>query len=156
LPTQKNKYITHYSGACCQNYVGYSKLSQWKLAVNQALNRFKQYNNYKIHLKNTYVCQGPDYKYVCVCVCLGSGPATAFLKQSGVHMDSKGFIPVNKVHSFCMLLYLLYISYYSTCYNTLSSVTKLLPSCANLPILISTVSVINCCFSAMMTLRIAC
>lgn len=47
--------------------------------------------------------------YVCVClcvcvcfciyVCLGSGPATAFLKQSGIHMDSKGFIPVNKVQS---------------------------------------------------------
>ncbi|XP_028851725.1 apoptosis-inducing factor 3 isoform X2 [Denticeps clupeoides] len=26
----------------------------------------------------------------------GSGPATSFLKQSGVHMDSKGFITVNK------------------------------------------------------------
>lgn len=38
---------------------------------------------------------------ISVCVCLGSGPATAFLKQSGVHMDSKGFIPVNKVQSFC-------------------------------------------------------
>ncbi|XP_062398650.1 apoptosis-inducing factor 3 isoform X1 [Sardina pilchardus] len=32
---------------------------------------------------------------VCV-IGAGSGPATAFLKQSGVHMDSKGFIPVNK------------------------------------------------------------
>ncbi|KAK1792001.1 hypothetical protein P4O66_001785 [Electrophorus voltai] len=27
----------------------------------------------------------------------GSSPATAFLKQSGVHMDSKGFITVNKM-----------------------------------------------------------
>lgn len=27
----------------------------------------------------------------------GSGPATGFLKQSGVHVDSKGFVPVNKV-----------------------------------------------------------
>uniref|UniRef100_A0A9J7Y5D8 AIF family member 3 n=1 Tax=Cyprinus carpio carpio TaxID=630221 RepID=A0A9J7Y5D8_CYPCA len=32
---------------------------------------------------------------VCV-IGIGSSPATAFLKQSGVHMDSKGFIPVNK------------------------------------------------------------
>ncbi|XP_056602552.1 apoptosis-inducing factor 3 isoform X1 [Triplophysa dalaica] len=32
---------------------------------------------------------------VCV-IGIGSGPATAFLKQSGIHMDSKGFIPVNK------------------------------------------------------------
>lgn len=27
----------------------------------------------------------------------GSVPATGFLKQSGIHMDSKGFITVNKV-----------------------------------------------------------
>lgn len=27
----------------------------------------------------------------------GSIPATGFLKQSGIHMDSKGFITVNKV-----------------------------------------------------------
>ncbi|XP_046904445.1 apoptosis-inducing factor 3 isoform X1 [Hypomesus transpacificus] len=33
---------------------------------------------------------------VCV-IGTGSGPATAFLKQSGVHMDSKGFITVNKM-----------------------------------------------------------
>ncbi|KAM6965242.1 apoptosis-inducing factor 3 [Aplochiton taeniatus] len=33
---------------------------------------------------------------VCV-IGTGSGPATSFLKQSGVHMDSKGFIPVNKM-----------------------------------------------------------
>uniref|UniRef100_A0A8C7DGM9 AIF family member 3 n=1 Tax=Oncorhynchus kisutch TaxID=8019 RepID=A0A8C7DGM9_ONCKI len=32
---------------------------------------------------------------VCV-IGTGSGPATGFLKQSGVHMDSKGFVPVNK------------------------------------------------------------
>ncbi|TRY87461.1 hypothetical protein DNTS_035291 [Danionella cerebrum] len=32
---------------------------------------------------------------VCV-IGIGSVPATAFLKQSGVHMDSRGFIPVNK------------------------------------------------------------
>lgn len=31
------------------------------------------------------------------CNLTGSAPATAFLKQSGVHIDSKGFIPVNKV-----------------------------------------------------------
>lgn len=29
--------------------------------------------------------------------CAGSVPATGFLKQSGLHMDSKGFITVNKV-----------------------------------------------------------
>ncbi|XP_036454353.1 apoptosis-inducing factor 3 isoform X2 [Colossoma macropomum] len=33
---------------------------------------------------------------VCV-IGIGSSPATAFLKQSGVHMDSKGFITVNKM-----------------------------------------------------------
>uniref|UniRef100_A0A8C2I1W1 Apoptosis inducing factor mitochondria associated 3 n=1 Tax=Cyprinus carpio TaxID=7962 RepID=A0A8C2I1W1_CYPCA len=33
---------------------------------------------------------------VCVIGIGESVPATAFLKQSGVHMDSKGFIPVNK------------------------------------------------------------
>uniref|UniRef100_A0A4W4F0D3 Rieske domain-containing protein n=1 Tax=Electrophorus electricus TaxID=8005 RepID=A0A4W4F0D3_ELEEL len=33
---------------------------------------------------------------VCV-IGTGSSPATAFLKQSGVHMDSKGFITVNKM-----------------------------------------------------------
>uniref|UniRef100_A0A672RER1 AIF family member 3 n=1 Tax=Sinocyclocheilus grahami TaxID=75366 RepID=A0A672RER1_SINGR len=33
---------------------------------------------------------------VCV-IGIGSSPATAFLKQSGVHMDAKGFIPVNKI-----------------------------------------------------------
>lgn len=27
----------------------------------------------------------------------GSVPATGFLKQSGIHMDSRGFITVNKV-----------------------------------------------------------
>lgn len=27
----------------------------------------------------------------------GSVPATGFLKQSGIHLDSKGFITVNKV-----------------------------------------------------------
>ncbi|KAM9463815.1 apoptosis-inducing factor 3 isoform 1-T1 [Salvelinus alpinus] len=32
---------------------------------------------------------------VCI-IGTGSGPATGFLKQSGVHMDSKGFVPVNK------------------------------------------------------------
>ena len=32
----------------------------------------------------------------------GSGPATGFLKQSGVHMDSKGFVPVNKVETTMM------------------------------------------------------
>ncbi|XP_041756367.2 apoptosis-inducing factor 3-like isoform X2 [Coregonus clupeaformis] len=32
---------------------------------------------------------------VCV-IGTGSGPATGFLKQSGVHMDSKGFVPVSK------------------------------------------------------------
>lgn len=33
----------------------------------------------------------------CVSTPAGSVPATGFLKQSGVHMDSKGFITVNKV-----------------------------------------------------------
>lgn len=32
----------------------------------------------------------------CLCA-VGSVPATGFLKQSGIHMDSKGFITVNKV-----------------------------------------------------------
>lgn len=32
----------------------------------------------------------------CPCA-VGSVPATGFLKQSGIHMDSKGFITVNKV-----------------------------------------------------------
>uniref|UniRef100_A0A673XYJ8 AIF family member 3 n=1 Tax=Salmo trutta TaxID=8032 RepID=A0A673XYJ8_SALTR len=32
---------------------------------------------------------------VCI-IGTGSGPATGFLKQSGVHVDSKGFVPVNK------------------------------------------------------------
>lgn len=32
-----------------------------------------------------------------VCTSAGSVPATSFLKQSGIHLDSKGFITVNKV-----------------------------------------------------------
>lgn len=32
-----------------------------------------------------------------VCSSAGSVPATSFLKQSGIHLDSKGFITVNKV-----------------------------------------------------------
>ncbi|XP_029618094.1 apoptosis-inducing factor 3 isoform X2 [Salmo trutta] len=34
---------------------------------------------------------------VCI-IGTGSGPATGFLKQSGVHVDSKGFVPVNKTN----------------------------------------------------------
>lgn len=39
------------------------------------------------------------WNLLCISSPAGSIPATGFLKQSGIHMDSKGFITVNKVFS---------------------------------------------------------
>lgn len=45
---------------------------------------------------------------------VGSVPATGFLKQSGIHMDSKGFITVNKVFHKSFSLSGRVVPYFST------------------------------------------
>lgn len=53
----------------------------------------KEYAVNRVIPNGPYVSGGHD-SHLCAA---GSVPATGFLKQSGVHVDSKGFIPVNKV-----------------------------------------------------------
>uniref|UniRef100_A0A3Q3F927 AIF family member 3 n=1 Tax=Labrus bergylta TaxID=56723 RepID=A0A3Q3F927_9LABR len=55
------------------------------------------YTHTHIHLKEVALKSGKVLRAdVCV-ICAGSVPATGFVKQSGIHMDSRGFITVNKM-----------------------------------------------------------
>uniref|UniRef100_A0AAY4BMS7 Rieske domain-containing protein n=1 Tax=Denticeps clupeoides TaxID=299321 RepID=A0AAY4BMS7_9TELE len=70
--------------------------------VGKAIMKLFETNRVKFYMLNevSEMCghHGQVPRNLCImdCVVVGSGPATSFLKQSGVHMDSKGFITVNK------------------------------------------------------------
>ncbi|XP_026101049.1 apoptosis-inducing factor 3-like isoform X1 [Carassius auratus] len=61
------------------------------------LNEVSEMQGHNGQLKEVVLKSGKVLRAdVCV-IGIGSSPATAFLKQSGVHVDSKGFITVNKL-----------------------------------------------------------